>query len=122
MFEVVAPIQSYLRYVARGLDMLTSHVSVARFLSSEQSFGNAVLTDVYSPWDSVGHFGRVKIRQASVPIGSNQNAVRDSNVPEGTTSLKPFAVPKPNKRRSHLLFEDELTESATRLIAGSSKD
>ena len=110
MFDVVAPIQSYLGYVTRGLDVLTS-----------EAFENAGFTDEYSSWDSVDHFDRVNIREALDPSGSNKDAVPDSNVPEGTTSLKPFAVPKPNKRRSHLLSEDELTGSAARLTAKSSK-
>ena len=46
MFDVVAQIQSYLGYCARGLDVLTSDSSVTRFLSLEQSFGNSGLTDV----------------------------------------------------------------------------
>ena len=122
MFDVVAPIQSYLGYCARGLDVLTSDSSVTRFLSLEQSFGNSGLSDVYSPWDSVDHFGRVKIRDDLNPRGAGKGAAQESSVPEGTSTLKPFAVPKTNKRRSHLLTDDELTESATRLIAGSSKD
>ena len=121
MFDVIAPIQSYLGYSARGLDVLTSDASVTRFLSLEQSFGNSGLTDVYSPWDSVDHFGRVKIREALHPSEAPKNAVQDSYVPEGNSPLKPFAVPKTNKHRSHLLTDDELAESATRLIAGSSK-
>ena len=121
-FDVIALIQSYLGYVARGLDFLTSDASVTRFLPLEQSFGNSGFTDVYSPWDSVNHVGRVKIREDLDPSGADKSAVHDSNVPEDTSPLKPFSVLKPNKRRSHLLTDDELTESATRLIAGSSKD
>ena len=67
-------------------------------------------------------FGRVKIREALDPSRADKSTVHDSNVPEGTSPVKPFAVPKPNKRRSHLLTDDELTESATLLIAASSKD
>ena len=77
---------------------------------------------MYSPWDSVDHFGRVKIRKDLNPRGAGKSAAQDSSVPEGTSTLKPFAVPKPNKRRGHLLTDDELTESATRLIAASSKE
>ena len=65
------------------------------------------------------NLGRVKIREALDPSGADKRAVQDSNVPEGTSPLKPFAVPKPNKRRSLLLTDDELTESSTRLITGS---
>ena len=134
MLDVIAPIQSYLGYITRGLDVLTTDASVAGFLSLEQSFGKAGITDVFSRWDSVDQFGRVKIRAALDPKGADNGAAPDSNVPEGTSSWKPlavpegtssskpFAVPKPNKRRSHLLTEDELTESATRRIARSSEN
>ena len=93
---------SHTGYFARGLNLLTSDASVTLFLSLVQSFGNSGLTVVYSPWYSVDHFGRVKIREALDPSGADKNAVQDSNVPESTSPLKPFAVPKPNKRRSHL--------------------
>ena len=49
MFDVIAPIQSYLGYVTHGLDVLTSDSSVSRFLPLEHSFGNSGLTDIYSP-------------------------------------------------------------------------
>ena len=53
MFDVIAPIQSYLTYVTHGLDVLTSDSSLSRLLPLEQSFGDAGLSDIYSPWDSV---------------------------------------------------------------------
>ena len=40
MFDVIAPIQSYLSFVSRRLDVLTSDLSVSQFLALEQSFGN----------------------------------------------------------------------------------
>ena len=122
MFNVIAPIQSYLGYATQGLDVLTSDDSVKRFLALEQSFGNSGLTDVYSPWDSVDHFDRIKIRETLDPTGTAGSVATGSDAPQETSSLKPFAVPKPNKRRSHLLTKEELTKSAGKLIARGSKD
>ena len=122
MFDVIAPIQSYLSYVSRGLDVLTSDSSVSRFLSLEQSFGNSGLSDIYSPWDSVNHFDRSQIRKNLDPIGTSGDVGLQDNTPGEDAPLQPFRVPKPGKRHSHLLGEEELSESASRLIAGCSKE
>ena len=122
MFDVIAPIQSYLGYATQGLDVLTSDDSVKHFLALDQSFGNSGLTDVYSPWDSVDHFDKVKIRETLDPTVTVGSVATGSSAPKETSSLKAFAVPKPNKRRSHLLTEEELTKSASKLIARGSKD
>ena len=122
MFDVIAPIQSYLGNVPQGLDVLTSDSSITRFIELEQSFGNAGLSDVYSPWDSIDHFGRVQIREA---LGTSSSGQTTTSSVDGTakgTGLKPFAVPKPYKRRSHLLTGKELADSASRLVASCSKD
>ena len=74
MFDVIAPIQSFLGYVGHGLDVLTSDSSVSRFLPLEQSFGNAGLNDVYSPWDSIDHFGRAQIRENLEPKGASNES------------------------------------------------
>ena len=39
LFDVVAPIQSYLKNAVRGLDTLASDASIARFLELEMTFG-----------------------------------------------------------------------------------
>ena len=62
MFDVLAPIQSYLGNVFRGLDTLASDASISRFLLLEQTFGDTALDSTYSPWDSFDHFGRTQIR------------------------------------------------------------
>ena len=122
MFDVIAPIQSYLGYVAQGLDVLTSDSAMSRLLPLEQSFGNAGLSDIYSPWDSVDHFDRALIRKTLQPDAASLEPSPKISVPEKSSSLKSFLVPKPGKRRSHLLGEKELSESVSRLIAGSSED
>ena len=68
------------------------------------------------------HFDRIKIRETLDPTGTAGNVATGSDAPKETSSLKPFAVPKQNKRRSHLLSEEELTKSASKLIARGSKD
>ena len=122
MFDVIAPIQSYLDNVPQGLDVLTSDSSITRFVGLEQSFGNAGLSDVYSPWDSIDHFGRVQIREALGTSSSRQTTTSSVDGTAEGTGLKPFAVPKPYKRRSHLLTGKELADSASRLVASCSKD
>ena len=62
MFDVLAPIQSYLGNVSRGLDTLTPDASISRFLLLEQTFGDTALDSTYSPWDSFDDFGRTEIR------------------------------------------------------------
>ena len=121
MFDVIAPIQSFLGYVGHGLDVLTSDASVSRFLPLEQSFGNSGLSDLYSPWDSVDHFGKTQIREnlESKEAGSQSGPQGNSAAEE--TPMQSFPDSKPGKRHSHSLSEEELTESASRLVAGSSK-
>ena len=122
MFDVIAPIQSYLDNVPQGLDVLTSDSSITRFVGLEQSFGNAGLSDVYSPSDSIDHFGRVQIREALGTSGTGQSTTSSVDGTAESTGLKPFAVPKPYKRRSNLLTGKELADSASRLVASCSKD
>ena len=122
MFDVIAPIQSFLGYVGLGLDVLTSDSSVTRFLPLEQSFGNAGLSDVYSPWDSVDHFGRAQIRENLEPKEASNESGPQVNASEEEACMQPFQIPKPGKQHSHLLSEEELSESASRLVAGCSKD
>ena len=107
--------------MGHGLDVLTSDSSVSRFLLLEQSFGTAGLSDVYSPWDSVDHFGRAQIRQSLEPRGASDESGPPVSMTEENVPLQPFHVPKPGKRRSHLLSGEELTESASRLVASCSK-
>ena len=100
MFDVVAPIQSYLSYVTLGLDVLTSDSSVSLFLPLEQSFGNSGLSSVYSPWDSVDHFGGAQIRESWSPKVRAVKLVEAGpqvNVPREDAPLQPFYVPKPGK-------------------------
>ena len=129
VFDVIAPIQSYLSYVTHGLDVFTSDSSVSRFLLLEHSFGNAGLSDVYSPWNSIDHFNRAEIRRTLDPPETQDetssrerlDSSRASNT-QNSTAIKFFPVPKPGKRRSHLLSEEKLADSASRLVAGCSND
>ena len=122
MFDVIAPIQSFLDYMGHGLDVLTSDSSVSRFLLLEQSFGNTGLSDGYSPWDSVDHFGRAQIRQHLEPGGASDESGPQVNMSEENAPLQPFQIPKTGKRHSHFLSGEELTESASRLVASCSKN
>ena len=122
MLDVVAPIESYLDNVPRGLDVLTSDSSISRFVALEQSFGNAGHSDVYSPWDTIDHFGRVQIREALGDSGTEQSTTSGVGEAAENTALKPFAVPKPHERRSHLLTGKELADSASGLAASCSKE
>ena len=122
MFDVIAPIQSFLGYVGHGLDVFTSDSSVSRFLPLEQSFSNAGLSDVFSPWDSVDHFGRDQIRENLEPKEASNESGQQVNASEEEAPMQPFQIPKPGKRHSHLLTEEELSESASRLVADCSKD
>ena len=85
MFDVVAPIQSFLGNVSRGLDVLTSDSSISRFLDLEKTFGNTGLGGTYSPWDCIDHFGRGQIREnlssqasTSLGAGTSQSGTRKS--------------------------------------------
>ena len=121
MFDVIAPIQSFLGYVGHGLDVLTSDASVSRFLPLEQSFGNSGISDLYSPRDSVDHFGKTQIRENLESKEAGSQSGPQVNSAEEEAPMQSFPVPKPGKRHSHLLSEEELTESASQLVAGSSK-
>ena len=90
MFDVIAPIQSFLGYVGHGLDVLTSDSSVSRFLPLEQSFGNAGLSDVYSRWDSVDHSGRAQIRENLEPKRASNESGPQVNAPEEKAPMQPF--------------------------------
>ena len=92
-----------------------------RIVALEQSFGNAGLSDVYSPWDTIDHFGRVQIREALGSSGTEQPTTSGAGESAESTALKPFAVPKPYKRGSHLLTGKELADSASSLAASCSK-
>ena len=121
MFDVIAPIQSFLGYVDHGLDILTSDASVSRFLPLEQSFGNSGLSDLYSPWDSVDHLGKTQIRENLESKETGSKSGPQVNSADEEAPIQPFPVPKPGKRHSHLLSGEELAESASRLVAESSK-
>ena len=92
----------------RGLDVLTTDSSISRFVALEESFGNAGFSDVYSPWDTIDRFGGVQIREALGNSGTEQATASGVDEAAENTALKPFAVPKPNKRRSLLLTGKEL--------------
>ena len=82
MFDVFVLNQSYLGYVTHGLDVLTSDSSVARFIPLEQLFGNAGLNVVYSPWDSVDHFGKVQVRENLDPSVASKDVTPNTRVLE----------------------------------------
>ena len=59
--DVVLPVQSYFHNVTNGMDSVSSDDSIAAFLRLEPTFVGIGTSDVYSPWDSVDSFGRVRI-------------------------------------------------------------
>ena len=87
LFDVVAPIQSYLKNAVRGLDTLASDASIARFIELEMTFGNAGLSSTYCPWDGINHFDRVGIQDCinSQPtVGRKVTLCVDSD-PQGSS-------------------------------------
>ena len=86
MFDIVAPFQSYYGSVARGLDNLISEASIERLLGLEQTFGTTGLSNTYSPWDGIDHFGRDRIRDA---IHTNAPVRRKVTIATGVSSDQP---------------------------------
>ena len=103
MFDVVASIQAYLSYITDGLEVFTSDSALSRFLLLEQSFGNAGLSDVYSPWDSIDRFDRTEIRKTLSPSEAQDETPSKARNTDNNTALQSFRLQKPGKRRSHLL-------------------
>ena len=122
MFDVVAPIQSHLSFITDELEVFRSDSALSRFLLLEQSFGNAGLSDVYSPWDSIDRFNRAEIRKTLSPSEAQDETPSKASNTDNNTGLQSFPVPKPGKRRSHLLSGEKLADSASRLVAGCSRD
>ena len=121
MSDVNAPIQCYYMFFVDW----TFPLQILPFLVKvllEQSFGNAGLSDVYSPWDSIDHFGRAQIREIFALIEPRGETTSRTSRTEKSIAQKTFPVPKPKKQRSHLLPEEELTDSAPRLVASCSKN
>ena len=75
MFDIVAPIQSYLSNVARGLDTLVSEGSTARFLALEKTFGGTGLSSTYCPWDEMDRFNRAAIQDCINSQSAGQRKV-----------------------------------------------
>ena len=89
MFDVLAPIQSYLSNVSRGLDALTSDASLSRFLLLKQTFGHTAIDSIYSPWDSFDHFGWLQIRDE---LSSSLRISTKSGTSRPSTSKSPKVV------------------------------
>ena len=116
MFDVVAPIQSFLGHGRRRLDILTSDSSIASFLSLERTFGTTGLESTYSPWDYVDHFGRQQIREGF-------NACRRATTGAESSRASPNKSPKvvrmsPSKSTSQL--DDPETKEAPITKPGTS--
>ena len=62
------------------------------------------------------------MREKLEPKGASNESGPQVEVPEDEAPMQPFGIPKPGKRHSHLLSEEELSVSASRLLAGCSKD
>ena len=75
MFDIVAPIQSYLSNVARGLDTLVSEGSIARFLDLEKTFGGTGHSSTYCPWDEMDRFNRAAIQHCINSQSAEQRKV-----------------------------------------------
>ena len=99
MFDIVAPIQSYYGSVARGLDNLISEASIERLLGLEQTFGTTGLSNTYSPWDGIDHFGIDRIRDAihtKAPVRHKVTIATgvSSDQPESSRSTKSSSLKK----------------------------
>ena len=111
MFDVLAPIQSYLGNVSHGLDALTSDASISRFLLLEQTFGHTAHDNTYSPWDSFDQFGRQQIRDG---LSSSLRISTKSGTSRPSTSKSPKVVRvSPGKTvAQHSVSETEETSSS----------
>ena len=122
MFDVVTPLESYLSNVARGVEVFTSESSISNFLALEPTFGSTGLGDIYSPWSDLDKFGWAEINDvinSVTPKGPKVSAAEDA--PSTSKASSSFMVPKPGKRRSHLISDEELNMSAERLNASLDK-
>ena len=122
MFDVVTPLQSYLSNVAHGVEVFTSESSISKFLALEPTFGSTGLRDIYSPWGDLDKFGWAEIDDvinSVTPKGPKVSAAEDA--PSTSKASASFMVPKPGKRRSHLISDEELNKSAERLNASLDK-
>ena len=75
LFDIVAPIQSYLGNVARGLNTLFSDGSIAHFLVLEKLFGGTGLSSTYCPWDKINRFNRAAIEDCINSQSTEQRKV-----------------------------------------------
>ena len=122
MFDVVAPIQSFLGGVSRGLDALTSESSVSHLLTLEQTFGNTGLDSTYSPWVSFDHFGRQQIREGINSCHKISTGVGTSR--PGSSKSPKVVQMSPGKsapHRSTLESEEASTSKASNLSGNSAK-
>ena len=118
MYDVITPLQSCLINAARGVEVFTSDASIARFLALEPTFEVTGLKDTYSPRDELDKFGRFEIQETISEMKSKSPKVPSVvDAPSSSKASPSFIVPKPGKRRSHLISDQELAESAERLIA-----
>ena len=116
MFDVVAPIQSFLGHGLRGLDILTSDSSIASFLSLERSFRTTGLESTYSPWDYNDHFGRQQIRESF-------NVCRRATTGAESSRASPNKSPKVvriSRSKSTSQLDDPETEEAPMTKPGTS--
>ena len=107
MFDIVAPIQSFLGSVSRGLDALTSDSSVSRLLNWEHTFANTGLDSTCSPCDSLVHFGQQQVREGI-------NSCHGISTLAGTT--------KPGSIKSPKVFRVSPGKSATQRSAPESEE
>ena len=100
----------------------SSQSSISKFLAPEPTFGSTGLRDSYSPWSDLDKFGWAEIIDvinSVTPKGPKVSAAEDA--PSTSKASSSFMVPKPGKRRSHLISDEELNKSAERLNASLDK-
>ena len=61
LIDTILPVQSYFIIVGRKVDALATSSSASSFLALETTFGNTALSDTYSPWYELDHFGLANI-------------------------------------------------------------
>ena len=122
IFDVVAPIQSFLGHGLRGMDILTSDSSIASFLSLEQSFGTTGLESTYSPWDYIDHFGRQQTREGfNVCRRATTGAESSRTSPNKSTKVLRISLSKSKSQRDVPETEEAPMTKPSASSGGSAK-
>ena len=119
MFDLLAPIQSFLDHGFRGLDILTSDSSITGSLALELTFGTTGLDSTYNPWDSIDHCGCYQIRECLNSCRRKSTGAESSRTsPNKSPKVIRISPGKSTPRRSVLETEDVLVSRPNNLSGG----